>query len=549
MGGDSLSQLSPRQRMIGMMYLVLTALLALNVSKDILDAFVIVNEGLEMTKNNFKEKNADQYASFQAAYSENSAKVGPFWELAQSVQKEADELVDHIDLIKAEIILRIEPGIERESVIGKNEFGEDTILDIRHVKVKDNYVGPTNILVGAEPANPRTDEFSANELKNKLIHFRDNLIAMLPEDNIHITSLNETFDFSNRREGSGVESNWESYNFYGVPAAAVLTLLTKIQTDIRNAESDLVKYLYSSVDAASYKFNVLESAVISPSNYVIQGDTFKADVFLAAFDSTKSPQVFLGQGYDSLNNEVTGDTIPVYVEQGKGFIRIPARNEGDFTYHGVIKYKAPSGDINSYPFNVNYKVARPSTTISPTKMNVFYLGLDNPVDISAPGVAKDQIHASITNGTITKSADGWIVKPGKMGNATVNVSANVDGSTQTMGSMEFRVKQVPTPVAKIGGQASGTIRKAALTSVSGIRADLEDFVFDVNVTVSSFTFSYVQDNGLIAEMKVNGNRFTPEVKQRFQGLSRNSKIFFEDIRVKMPDGSTRTLSPVNFKVL
>lgn len=544
-----MSQLSPRQRMIGMMYLVLTALLALNVSKDILDAFVMVNEGLEMTKNNFKEKNADQYAAFQAAFSENPAKVGVYWDQAQEVKKQADAIVDYIDQIKAEIIFRIEPGIERESIIGKNQFGEDTLLDIRHVKVKDNYIGPTSLLIGPEPGSPRTGEYSANDIKMRLSEFRDNLIAMLPPDNIHVASLRETFDFSDRKDGSGVESNWESYNFYGVPAAAVLTLQTKLQTDVRNAESDVVKYLFSSVDAASYKFNVLESAVISPSNYVIQGDTFKADVFLAAFDSTKNPEVYLGQGYDSLNQTVTGDTIPVYVDQGKGFIRIPASREGDFNYRGVIKYKAPSGDINSYPFNVSYKVARPSTTISATKMNVFYLGLDNPVDISAPGVAKDQIQASITNGTITKSAEGWIVRPSKMGTATVNVSANIDGSTQSMGSMEFRVKQVPTPTAKIGGQGSGTIRKAALTSVSGIRADLEEFVFDVNVTVSSFTFSYVQDNGLIAEMKVNGNAFTPEVKQRFNGLSRNSKVFFEDIRVKMPDGSTRTLSPVNFKVL
>src|SRR5690606_9217644 len=212
-------------------------------------------------------------------------------------------------------------------------------------------------------------------------------------------------------------------------------------------------------------------------------------------------------------------------------------------------YKAPSGEINNYPFRVGYKVAKPSTTISATKMNVFYLGLDNPVDISAPGVAKDQISASITNGSISKSSEGWTVRPGKVGTATINVTAEVDGKRQNMGSMEFRVMQIPTPIAKIGGQGSGAIRKVALSAASGIRADLEGFLFDIPVNVSSYTFAYVQANGLIDEVKVNGNRFTAEVKQKFNGLSRNSKVFFEDIKVNMPDGSTRTLPPVNFKVL
>lgn len=542
-------KLSPRQKMIGMMYLVLTALLALNISKEILNSFVTVNSGLEKTKNNFREKNEEQYADFEASWTENKTKVGPFYEKAKAVRKVSDEVVDYIDQIKIEIIAGVEPSIPRDKISGKNQFGQDTILDLMNVRVKDNYIIPTNILVGSEPGNPKTGEYSALELKSKLENFRDELLQVVPEGGVIAASLNETFEFGERKNATGETVNWPSYNFYGVPTAATITLLTKMQTDVRNAESDVIKYLYADVDAASYKFNVLESAVISPSNYIIQGDTFRAEVFLAAFDSTKNPQVFLGESYDSTTASVSGDTIGVDVEHGKGFIKIPARAEGDFTYEGVIKYKAPSGEINNYPFNVNYKVAKPSTTISATKMNVFYLGIDNPVDISAPGVAKDQISASITNGRITKTAEGWMVRPGKVGTANINVTAEKDGKRQNMGSMEFRVMQIPTPIAQIGGQGSGAIRKVALSAASGIRADLEGFLFDISVTVSSYTFAYVQANGLIDEVKVTGNRFTPEVKQKFSGLSRNSKVFFEDIKVKMPDGTTRTLPPVNFKVL
>lgn len=542
-------KLSPRQKMIGMMYLVLTALLALNISKDILNAFVTVNDGLEKTKNNFRGKNEDQYAAFQASYSENQAKVGPFYNKAMEVKKAADEIVNYIDQIKVEIIAGVEPSIPKDKIMGKDQFGNDTILNLMNVQVKDNYIVPTSILVGSAPENPKTGEYSALELKSKLESFRDLLLTYLPDNSAIGEALKETFQFNEKKNASGVVENWAAYNFYGVPTAATVTLLTKIQTDIRNAESDLVKYLYASVDAASYKFNVLESAVISPSNYIIQGDTFRAEVFLAAFDSTKNPQVFLGEEYDSTNATVTGDTIGVEVQQGKGFIKIPARAEGDFTYEGVIKYKAPSGEINNYPFNVAYKVAKPSTTISATKMNVFYLGVDNPVDISAPGVAKDQITASISNGSISKSAEGWVVKPGKVGTANVSVTAEVDGKRQNMGSMEFRVKKIPTPIAEVSGKNSGAVPKNKLAATAGIIANMENFEFDVRVVVSSYDFVYVQANGLSKTINVTGPRFDDQVKNVLRAIAPGSRVTFENIKVRMPDGELRTLSPVVIKAI
>ena len=161
-------KLPPRQKMIGMMYLVLTALLAMNVSKDILNAFVTVNSGLENTKNNFKDKNEDQYTRFSNQYAENKEKFGDGWAKAQKVQKLADELVTYIDDIKVKIIAGIQPEYTEETARGKNQFGIDTILDLKYVKVKDNYLIPTQILVGSEPANPKTDEYSAMDLMSKL---------------------------------------------------------------------------------------------------------------------------------------------------------------------------------------------------------------------------------------------------------------------------------------------------------------------------------------------------------------------------------------------
>tara|TARA_R110002096_G_scaffold136909_6_gene289813 strand:- start:7997 stop:9637 length:1641 start_codon:yes stop_codon:yes gene_type:complete len=542
-------KLSPRQKMIGMMYLVLTALLAMNVSKDILNAFVTVNDGLEKTKTNFGDKNQDQYAAFAASYNENKAKVEPFYNKAIEVQKLADEIVTYIDDIKVEIIAGIEPSVPKDKIRGKNEFGKDTILNLSHVKVKDNYLFSTNLLVGSEPSKPKDGEFTALSVKSKLENFRDNLLQKVPAESAIASSLTETFKFQDKKVSSGVTENWPSYNFYGVPAAATLTLLTKLQTDVRNAESDVIKYLYASVDAASFKFNVLESAVIPNSNYVLLGDTFYAEVFLAAFDSTQNPRIVLAEKYDSTTQTVSGDSIPVIMKDGKGYVKIPAKSQGDFTYNGIIKFKTPSGEINNYPFKTTYQVAKPSTTISATKMNLFYIGVPNPVDISAPGVGKDKIRASISNGSISKSSEGWEVNVKTPGTVTINVNAEVDGSNKSMGKMEFRVKKIPTPVAEIGGINSGSIPKNKLASTAGIVAQMDNFEFDIRVVVASYKFVYTQANGLAREVPVNGPRFDDTVKKVLQGLAAGSRVTFEDIKVRMPDGEMRTLSPVVLKAI
>ncbi len=543
-------KLPPRQKMIGMMYLVLTALLAMNVSKDILNAFVTVNDGLEKTKHNFQEKNQDEFDKFERAYLENKQKVGKFFTPAKEVKVNADEVVKYIDQIKVDIIAGIEPTITKEQAIGKNEYGEDTIVNLMNVKVKDNYLYSTNLLVGGDNVNPKTGPLSAMELMGKLENFRDNLLSKVPEGGAIASSLKETFTFGDQKNAAGVTENWPSYNFYGVPAAATITLLTKMQTDIRNAESDVIKFLYQDVDADSYKFTTLEAAVIPKSNYVIRGDTFVAEVFLAAFDTTVNPIAKLGTAFDSTSGAVTGDTIPVEVKNGKAYIKIPTNTLGEKSYSGVLRYKNPATkEYDPYPFPINFQVAAPSTTISPTAMNVFYIGVDNPVDIAASGVAKDKVSASITSGSIVKKGESWVVRVKKQGKAVVNVSAEVDGERKTMGSMDFRVKKIPTPIAEIAGKTSGSVPKNKLANTAGILAKMEDFVFDVRVVVSSYKFVYTQSNGLTKEINVTGPRFTPEIKKVIRNIKAGSRVTFEEIFTKMPDGEKRKLGAVVLKTI
>ncbi len=549
---------TPRQKMIGMMYLVLTALLALNVSKDILDAFVVVNDGLERTKVNFKVKSNEKYNSFKKSFDDNPRKVGIYWNDAVSVRERTDDMIDHINQLKADLISKSE-GIELTEVIAENELGQDTVLSLEFVNSKDNYDTPTHILIGNNPDKPTEEKYSARTLKNKLILFRDelkNIIITQPNvdsTNIIYRSLDKSFDFRDGKDASGLEQNWESLNFYHTPLAATITILSKIQTDVLNAESDVVSYLNNQVDASSFKFTELSSVVIPKSSYVFAGDTFRADVFLAAFDPTQEPVVYI-----SNNSVAKNDSTPlrkdqsnlVYVDDSRGHIKIPARATGDFRYKGIIEFKGPDGLPRPYSYEVDYEVALPALTVAPTKMNVFYKGVDNPVEISAPGVSLDDLRPSISNGTISRDGKGWVVRVRQGNNAVISVRAQMaDGSVKTMGTKEFRVKTVPDPMPSFAGKfpSDNRIKKTELTAAQGVVAKLEDFDFDMKFTITQFKMVTVI-NGTPVDKLISGNRVDSELAAIFDKARPGQMILIENIKAKGEDGTIRSLPPISLKV-
>lgn len=545
-------KLPPRQKMIGMMYLVLTAMLALNVSKDILNAFIIVNDGLEKTSINFKDKIDAQHAAFENAYQENQKKVGPYYEKARNVEKRSNELFDYINMVKANIIAKTEGYPEIADAIGKDEFGNDTTVNIKNIGKKDNYDTPTNEMIGSEPGSPKEGEYTARDLHQRMADFRDALLGYVEPGSALESSLNATFNFDDRADASGLVNNWESYNFYHTPLAAVLTILSKIQTDVRNAESDVVKQLFANVDAGSFKFNKLEAAVIAPSNYIIQGDSFRASVFLAAYDSTKNPKMIAGTEYDSTTQEVTGDgAFEMEVVGGKGRLALPTSTEGEYTWNGVIKYDAPGGKTLKFPFKTTYTVAKPSLVVSADAMNVFYKGVDNPVSISVPGVATDKIKPSISNGSLSAKGKGhYIVRVSSGRESEIRVSAEMpDGSNKSMGSMKFRVKTIPNPVPYVAGQTgSAIIKKEALKAATSVRARMENFDFELTPQVTEYMIVMNIPGGGLVEQKIRGDKVNNEAKTLIDKLKRNQKVYFEKIMVRMPDGTTRELGPISLKV-
>ncbi len=514
---------TPRQKMIGMMYLVLTALLALNVSKDILDAFIVVNKGLENTNTNFSEHNDILYAAFDMAKSVDPVKVKPNWEKAQQVKKQSAELVSYIDGLQKQMIVKSE-GVDPKVA--------DT-MQMENINGKDSYDAVTNLMIGDSEDGSRGESL---KLKTKLNDYRTLLTSYIePADRKSIKIDINTKD----PEHSENNENWEMYNFFHRPIVASMTILSKMKNDVKNAEAATVDYLLKATDAMNLKFDTVAAKVIPQSNYVLLGEEYKADLFIAAFNKTKNPEI-----------TIDGNTDPVNVERGLGKYNVKTSKEGIVTYSGTIKMMSPQNKPMVFPFKSEYIVARPALTVSADNMNVVYIGLDNPISVSVPGIPTERLSVSVTNGSLKATGSGKYTLSVKQGpKADVNVYATMEnGERRNMGTMSFRVKSIPKPTAKIGElTGDGRMSRDKLANVLGVIANYENFDFKANCKITSFDISYTV-NGIFVTESVQGNMIPSKMKTIFNRLKKNDRVLFENMIAVGPDGVAVKVNAVTVRI-
>ncbi|MDA9656356.1 hypothetical protein N9S96_01675, partial [Flavobacteriales bacterium] len=281
--------LSPRQKMINMMYLVLTALLALNVSKEVLNSFFEVNSGVVRTTNNFSSKNNETYNAFTAAAELNPVKAGPFRDQALSIKKEADALVDYIQELKYNLVLLADKEVylgqytdlEGEVIEGNRTelpwsdlSKEKKKLSIANLSNKENRESSGELLVNSG---------KALDLKNLINDYREKLIEVAGDNDVLKFNINSALTTADKRlSGQSVKISWEVYNFEDMPSVGALTLLSKMQSDVRNTEADIIKLLRENIDAGSLKFTSAEAIQIPTSTFVLRGDSFRSQIFISA---------------------------------------------------------------------------------------------------------------------------------------------------------------------------------------------------------------------------------------------------------------------------
>jgi gliding motility-associated protein GldM len=550
---------TPRQKMIGMMYLVLTALLALNVSTSVLDAFKIIDEGLEKTGNTLINKNNDIYNEFSKANLANPTKTAIWNNRALEVKQRADKLYNYIQDLKLKVLSDAEKG-KSKAIQGKK-------IDREEIKAIDNYDTPHQVMIG----NDLTDKSEARKLKKEIADFREFLFTLVKEKELPKelkVSISKSLDTNppTPKKGKKLDpetATWEYHKFGHSPLMGFLAIMSSMQIDIRNAESDMINYLYSQISAGEVKFNQLDAVVIPNTNYVIRGHDYEAAIYLAARDTTQDPEIYVVEGVKEPWIEVTDASgvkrferkkelnyrkLEVEKGTGKGIYKVGGGSIGSRIWGGIIQIKGPGGDPIIKPFSAEYTVAEGSVVVSATKMNVFYLGVDNPVDISVSGVAGNKIRATASNGSLDPRGTSYMMHPKRVGNCLISVSAELDGKWTVVGTKEYRVKPVPDPIAMVNNQKGGGIAKNVLLAQSGVIAAMPpDFDFDLKFTVTEYTVMAIVQ-GFAQEKKVKGNLFTQEVRTLINGLNKGNPVWIQDIRAVGPDGSVRPLSPINFKL-
>ena len=570
---------TPRQKMIGMMYLVYTALLAMNVSKDILDAFDTVNNGVQTTNITLSNQIDQKYAAFQEQYSKEPEKAGPYWEEAQNLKKEADDLINYVEALKWDLVKRIEcekANTPQEAAQMALEQGllksADTlrngrkIYDINTSKVKsrDNYNKPTAYMMGDPEGKGK-----AFELSEKIRRFRSEVVKAMGVEHIHEIGLITDSVFGpkqfvmeqtgvgesalKRLPGEGeyyaakvdyaptamdaIQKGWEYRNFHHTVLVADVTLLNKIISEAQTAELNAVSQLMTNIHAADYKFDEIGAKVFAESGYLLSGQTYKAQAMVTAWQNTQT------KAYVKLD----GGAEREYVSDGQGVINLDFNcGVGQHRYTGYIKMPDPTtGEMKDFPFENSFVVAPPAVSVSATKMNVVYRGINNPIAVG--GGVGGEISASASSGTLTRTGNGtYNLLPGAADEVTISVSSG--GSS--LGSMKFRVKDLPKPTALIRNVVNGQVTKSALLSAGGVIAEMKDFDFEgVKYDVVGYTFRYKTKAGTTKEAKAGSGHFTEEIKSAISGSNVGDMFQFTAIQVRGNDGKVKTLeTPIGVEI-
>ncbi|MFB6258822.1 MAG: gliding motility protein GldM [Flavobacteriales bacterium] len=542
---------TPRQKMIGMMYLVLTALLALNVSKSILQSFVRVNQSLEITNENFMKKNNKLYSEFQNKLAADREKTLPYWKRARYVRSRADSLYDHINEMKTYLKQNVD-GLPKDTA---------KKTPLKDISGLSNYDVPSQKMGLAAPASPKGKEwgkYTAKELENKIEAYRAKLLKLLADS----TQLDTTKTKLNNLKTEGkpeahdpAAHNWGGLYFYHAPLAAVITTLTKIQSDIRNAESDVVSALLSQVSAEDFKFDTLAPKVV-PKNgsYIAVGDTYKAEVLVAAWNSTRNPAIRFGSGenIDTAGNLIgKKDTGRSFIKNGLGYYEFVPKKPGNTKWAGEIGIQGPSGDMSFYSLPVqSVRAAEQNVVVSPTKMNVLYRGLDNPISVSVPGMAAEDLKASISSGTMRKTGPGqYMASPGSGGSVTITVSDAKTG--ERLGDMKFRCQDVPDPQPYFSGYTTtdSKISKNALKMAGTVKAKLKDFLFKgVKFRITQFEVGASIGGQFPTEMNKGGGKLTKRQRELIKNAQRGGRVEVRKIKAVGPAGESRRLAGMSFQV-
>ena len=501
---------SPRQKMINLMYVVLMAMLALNVSTDVLKGFSLVGNSLDRTITTTEQENKELLADFEAQYRKNPVKVQPWWEKAQAVQRSADSLCRYIEELKW--------AIARET-----DGADGNPKDIQH---KDDLEA-----AGVVMLNPAT--LRGRLLYRRVNYFRDFATSFITDRRRRaIVAANLSTEVPQGEDNIG--KNWQEYMFESMPSIAAVTMLSKLQSDVRKAQGEVLHTLAANIGVKDIRVNELNAYVLPEATTLFPGDEFRSRVFMAAIDTTQRPEIYIN------GRRISAD--------GRYNFRVGA--PGSYDFRGYITMPNAAGEMVRREFSQHYTVIAPPTgaTVAADLMNVLYAGYDNPISVSASGISSDKIHLSMSGGTLNAKGNGkYVARPAHVGqDVTFTVTGEVGGKSQTMGAFSFKVRKLPDPAAfiTIGDDQfrGGRIAKGNIVGATRLDAAIDDGLLNIPFTVRSFECVFFDRLGNVLPRPSAGAAFTEAQRDLIRQLSRGKRFYISNIHAVGPDGIERTLN-------
>jgi gliding motility-associated protein GldM len=527
---------TPRQKMIGMMYLFYTALLALNVSSEILTSFVKINESIQKTTSNYSEKTKSLYAKIDNSALEQPGKYTKLAKQAHELERQSNEFIQNIEDLKLLIL--------RESQ------GPEATLD-GEIKKMDDLHAATIVMVG------EGGPMMGKQLRGWLDSYRELLLGIIEDTSLTVyKNVAKNLEAKDQFDNKEAPWSWEETLCRGMPMIGTMAMLSKLQADIRNSEADVLEFMIAELEGLDIRITALEALVSSPRSFVIRGGKYSSNVFLGARDTSMRPTIYLTYNapfYDStvVNGEVqyklrqgaNYDTLPID-ESGKGLHVHDCGGVGDFNYGGLVHYKSNKGDM-WLPYKAVYQVGDAGFTVSASACNVFYRGLDNPVEVAVSGYPQEAVSVSISGGaSISRSGAGYIVKvPASVSarEVSITVSVRTEEGVRTLGSKTFSVLNVPPPTIVIAGayKDGASVPKGAITRTPTLTANLESDFFPfkgVSYSVISYEFLY-SVRGVTQTIAGTGSNIPQTI---LNNLNPGSAASFTNIRVSSPSGERKT---------
>lgn len=506
----------PRQIMINLMYLVLTALLALNVSNEILHAFKVINQSVTSSNSAIVDKNKVLYDTFDQLEGQEGQKdrVKPYNDKAKEIKKEADAAVKFLEDWKEKVVARAGGRDE------KGEFNKEDDID-----------ASTFLLV---------EQKGGDDIKKRLVALRTKMLSVVTDaeakkgmdKNLPIKIVEP------EKTENNPQADWSYGYFHNMPTVAAVTLLAKFQNDIRNSEAQVLNQLMNEAGNEQIKFDQMAAIAVPKNSYVLAGQKVEASIMLAAYNKAVQPQVVSSGGGGRITK----------VENGVATWETTASGAGVQKVQGSVSIDL-GGRKETRQYAFEYMVGSTGASIQLDKMNVFYIGVPNPVTVSAAGYSLQDVFLSVEGAQVTAGSAGighYDVVVDKQVDVMANVVAKkAGGGQETVGSMKVRVKRIPDPMPYVGTKNGGFMSSAEFKVQTGVTAKLLNFDFDTKFSVVGFEMSILPKRAeLIGPFKVEKSSRFDANSQLAEARSRckpGDKVFIDNVLAVGPDKQTRKL--------